>query len=337
MAEGKQNSKLSQHDPNFDFVRATAPRGRPPKNLKKKGTNVHSSVAGISVHNALMKLEPPSKDALPGSKELPWLRLTEWEMMNLRKRMKKNAKWRPSQDMIKVELINAGRGPQNYWTAKAEASARGSVFIDEDNIASRTPDKPLTLGEISLTGNGDLTPEPRPRNRGMVLNEAKKRKREESKSASAASVSASVSASNPRTESSSFESESEQDGVVGEEDEFEQEQPIKPEPAYFTAMARALTSPFNKLVPAIQSGQEAQQRQQPNTSKTLTRGVQPKMEETMNLPISTHPDAGPAVGDTNLVMSRGRVSRGRGNARARVDHRASLSGIVGKLPPGRKP
>ena len=145
---------------------------------RKRGTNVHSSVAGISVHNALMNLAPPPSDALPGSKDAPWLRLTDWEMMNLRKRMKKNAKWRPSESMVKLELINAGRGPHNYWEAKQDAEARGLPFLDVDNIASSSADKPLAWGEVSLTAPSSS--EERPRNKGMVLNEAKKRKRAES-------------------------------------------------------------------------------------------------------------------------------------------------------------
>lgn len=145
---------------------------------RKRGTNVHSSVAGISVHNALMNLAPPPPDALPGSKDAPWLRLTDWEMMNLRKRMKKNAKWRPSESMVKLELINAGRGPHNYWEAKQDAEARGLPFQDVDNIAATHGDKPLAWGEVSLTAPSSS--EERPRNKGMVLNEAKKRKRAES-------------------------------------------------------------------------------------------------------------------------------------------------------------
>ena len=145
---------------------------------RKRGTNVHSSVAGISVHNALMNLAPPPPDALPGSKDAPWLRLTDWEMMNLRKRMKKNAKWRPSESMVKLELINAGRGPHNYWEAKQDAEARGLPFQDVDNIAVTHGDKPLAWGEVGLTAPSSS--EERPRNKGMVLNEAKKRKRAES-------------------------------------------------------------------------------------------------------------------------------------------------------------
>ncbi len=146
--------------------------------LKKIGTNVHSSMGGgVSVHNALMALEPPPPDAKPGSRHAPWLRLTDWEMMMLRKRMKKNAKWRPSESMVKVELIGFGRGPHNYWEAKKKAEAEGVEFIDVDNIAAADPDKPRAWGEVSLTAASSS--EDIPRNKGMALNEAKKRKRDE--------------------------------------------------------------------------------------------------------------------------------------------------------------
>lgn len=152
--------------------------GATPQKFKKLGTNVHSSLGGgVSVHNALMTLEPPPPDAKPGSKHAPWLRLTDWEMMMLRKRMKKNAKWRPSESMVKVELIGFGRGPHNYWEAKKKAEAEGVEFIDVDNIAAADPDKPRAWGEVGLTAPSSS--EDIPRNKGMALNEAKKRKRDE--------------------------------------------------------------------------------------------------------------------------------------------------------------
>ena len=140
-----------------------------------------------------MNLAPPPPDARPGSKDAPWLRLTDWEMMNLRKRMKKNAKWRPSESMVKLELMNAGRGPHNYWEAKRVAEDRGLPFLDVDNIANNQADKPLAWGEVSLTAPSSS--EEKPRNKGMVLNEAKKRKRAESSAYLGHSSSASTSSS----------------------------------------------------------------------------------------------------------------------------------------------
>ncbi|KAL8790306.1 MAG: hypothetical protein Q9213_000658 [Squamulea squamosa] len=172
-------------------VRPTAPvrirPPKPPKQPKQKmpraprvpgmvGTNVHSAVAGISTSNALSLLSPPPADAKPGSEHAPWMRLTEYEMAKLRKRMKKNAIWSPSETMIRRELADAGRGPENYRSAKAKSEATGEPFVDDDNLASRTPGQPLQPGEISA--DALAFEETLLSNRGMKLNEAKKIKRE---------------------------------------------------------------------------------------------------------------------------------------------------------------
>ena len=149
---------------------------RPPRVPGQIGTNVHSSVAGISTSNALSLLTPPPPDPKPGSKHAPWMRLTEWEMAKLRKRMKKNAIWTPSETMIRRELNIADRGPENYRKAMKLANERGEEFLDEDDIAHAEPGRPLLPGEISVDklGLGESALE----NRGMKLNEAKKQKRE---------------------------------------------------------------------------------------------------------------------------------------------------------------
>lgn len=147
---------------------------RPPRLPGQVGTNVHSAVAGISTSNALSLLSPPPLDAKPGSEHAPWMRLTEYEMAKLRKRMKKNAIWSPSETMIRRELADAGRGPENYRSAKANSEATGEPFIDDDNLANRPPGQPLQPGEISA----DSLLETSLSNRGMKLNEAKKMKRE---------------------------------------------------------------------------------------------------------------------------------------------------------------
>ena len=166
------------------------PRIRPPKPPKTSkdrtprpprppgtGTNVHSSVAGISTSNALSMLPKPPADARLGSEHAPWMRLTEYEMALLRKRMKKNAIWTPSETMIRRELADAGRGPDNYRKKKAEADEGGEEFIDVDNIATTAPGKPLAPGEISADALGLASTNLS--NRGMKLNEAKKQKREQ--------------------------------------------------------------------------------------------------------------------------------------------------------------
>ena len=149
---------------------------RAPRPPGAMGTNVHSAVAGISTSNALSLLTPPPEVIILGSKHAPWMRLTEWEMAKLRKRMKKNAIWTPSETMIRRELSEQGRGPDNYRAAKAKAAAIGEEFIDEDNIAGKLPGQPLVPGELSSEGIG--LEDTSLSNRGMKLNEAKKLKRE---------------------------------------------------------------------------------------------------------------------------------------------------------------
>lgn len=77
---------------------------------------------------------PPPEDAAIGSKWKPWTHLTEYEMYNIRKRMKKNLNWVPSDVMIRRELAESGRGWENYWRAKALAANEGTDFIDLDGI-----------------------------------------------------------------------------------------------------------------------------------------------------------------------------------------------------------
>ena len=162
-------------------------RIRPPGVM---GTNVHSAVAGISTSNALALLKPPPPDAVPGSEHAPWLKLTPWEMAKLRKRMKKNAVWNPSETMIRRELSQLARGPENYHIAKAKARAAGEAFVDSANIAGsdfRIDTQNLAEGEIGVESLG--TDEIKLSNRGMKLNEAKKLKKEsQAKEAAAAAA-----------------------------------------------------------------------------------------------------------------------------------------------------
>lgn len=147
---------------------------RQPRIPGNVGTNIHSAVAGISTTNALSLLSPPPPNIKPGSHYAPWMRLTEYEMATLRKRMKKNAIWFPSETVIRRELADAGRGPENYRRAKASSEALGEPFLDMDNLASQPPGLRLKPGEISA----DSLVENSTSNRGMKLNEAKRLKRE---------------------------------------------------------------------------------------------------------------------------------------------------------------
>ena len=144
---------------------------RPPRPPGVMGTNVHSTVAGISTSNALMLLDPPPPDAEMGSEHAPWMRLTEWEMAKLRKRMKKNAIWAPSDTMIRRELADAGRGPEAYYQAKSQAEEKGEEFIDFDDLMNRDPAEPLRPGEIPLGARG------KSHHKGMTWNLHRRKKR----------------------------------------------------------------------------------------------------------------------------------------------------------------
>lgn len=80
------------------------------------------------------KPTPPPDDAELGGKHRPWIRLTEWEMYKLRKKMKKNHTWDPSDVMIQRTLETKGRGWENYYASKTEAQKSGIRFVDVDNI-----------------------------------------------------------------------------------------------------------------------------------------------------------------------------------------------------------
>ncbi|KAB8343230.1 hypothetical protein FH972_022820 [Carpinus fangiana] len=145
------------------------PKVRPPGVM---GTNVHSTVAGISVSNAMASLTPPPPDALPGSEWQPWLTLTEWELNLLRRRMKKNANWKPSDTMTRRELKDRNRGPEAFARAKAEAEARGEAVLNEPaHKFSNRADEMAPVDPSILSHGDDLL------NVGMKLNEQKKLKR----------------------------------------------------------------------------------------------------------------------------------------------------------------
>jgi len=117
---------------------------------------------------------PP--DAKPGSKFAPWFKLTEYEMAVLRKQMKKNAIWSPSDTMIRRELQKKGRGRENYEREKTRTESTGEPLLDEE-AGDRTNKKgPLAPGEISSDTWGKE--DSQLVNRGMKLNEAKKLKKE---------------------------------------------------------------------------------------------------------------------------------------------------------------
>lgn len=162
------------------------PRG--PRLAGQPGTNAHSAVAGISTSNALLALNAPPEEAPNGSKWLPWMKLTEWEMARLRKRMKKNAIWVPSGTMVRRELKNLGRGVSGKEAARARAESGGEPFVDESSdkdptrviingndtahVAALLENEHFVIEDAGDDADQELI------NRGMRLNEAKKLKRQ---------------------------------------------------------------------------------------------------------------------------------------------------------------
>ncbi|KAB8073010.1 hypothetical protein BDV29DRAFT_176326 [Aspergillus leporis] len=167
--------------PSESPAESTNAQGRKEKQGRRSraslGAHPHGGVANISTSNALAMLKPPPEDAKPGSEDMPWLRLTEWEMTKLRKKMKKNAVWQPSEVMIHRELALRGRGWEAYRAAKAEAEANNTEFVDCDDIMNNyIPGKLTKRSEATKDTEGTF--ETKLSNRGMKLNEAKKLKRE---------------------------------------------------------------------------------------------------------------------------------------------------------------
>lgn len=120
------------------------------------GTNVHSSVAGISTSNALAQLVPPPPDARPGSKWAPWLKLTEWEMAVLRKAMKKNAVWTPSLTMVNRELEKKHRTQADYDREKARCEETGEEMLDEEPESLQDL---IASTDAGQTGSGGPAPD----------------------------------------------------------------------------------------------------------------------------------------------------------------------------------
>ena len=162
------------------------------------------------------ELKPPPPDAVAGSEDAPWLKLTPWEMAKLRKRMKKNAVWCPSETMIRRELAELGRGPEAYHAAKVRAEESGAPFVDSANIAgtgSSPGKRVLAEGEISADSLG--RDEMKLSNRGMKLNEAKKLKKEIMQKEAAAQAAAEAEPGYPPREDESAEQGA--DGIVAKQ------------------------------------------------------------------------------------------------------------------------
>lgn len=135
--------------------------------------------AGLSTSAAMAQLAPPPENAVIGSSDAPWGQLTPYELARLRKRMKKNAAWTPSDTMVARELSALGRGVEAFKAAKQKAEEEGRVFEGKMPVPTLDPDtgeKRMPLGALTLEAL--TSDEKNLSNRGMKLNEAKKLKRE---------------------------------------------------------------------------------------------------------------------------------------------------------------
>ncbi|KAF4511362.1 hypothetical protein G6O67_003168 [Ophiocordyceps sinensis] len=152
-----------------------------PKSANRPPRPQYSSAAMTAAvaANAAALLNPPPENAVVGSTDAPWLQLTLYELAKLRKRMKKNATWTPSDTMVARELKTLGRGPDEYREAKRKAEEQGKAFnpaMPSPVIDDESGTRQLPAGALSADS---LAAEEHPTsNRGMKLNEAKKLKRE---------------------------------------------------------------------------------------------------------------------------------------------------------------
>ncbi|RGP78106.1 inhibitor of growth 1, partial [Fusarium longipes] len=150
-----------------------------PSRLARPVTYATPALSEAAAANNAALLQPPPDDAVVGSPDAPWLQLTQYELAKLRKRMKKNATWTPSETMIARELKALGRGPDAYHEAKKDAKEKGERFepvVPQPIVDTKSGEKQLPAGALSpdtLSAEEVATS-----NRGMKLNEAKKLKRE---------------------------------------------------------------------------------------------------------------------------------------------------------------
>ena len=154
-------------------ITGKTPKPRPSALAGGSGTPV------ISTSAALAQLQPPPENAVIGSPDAPWGQLTPFELAALRKRMKKNSNWAPSDTMVARELKMLGRGVDAYRAAKQKAEDEGKPFEGQMPIPVLDPEtgtQRMPLG--ALTFDALASDEKSLSNRGMKLNEAKKLKRE---------------------------------------------------------------------------------------------------------------------------------------------------------------
>lgn len=123
-------------------------------------------------------LKPPPEGTVPGSDDAPWLQLTQWELSKLRKRMKKNSAWIPSDTMINRELKQLGRGYGGWATAKKKAEEEGLPFeptLPRPVVDDTTGSAHLPMGAVTL--DSAIKAEDRSsKSRSRELNKAKNKK-----------------------------------------------------------------------------------------------------------------------------------------------------------------
>ncbi|KAL2213251.1 hypothetical protein CC79DRAFT_1362067 [Sarocladium strictum] len=161
--------------PRIKLVTHKSPKPR----ASRPVTFTDAALSAAAAANAAALLNPPPENAVIGSADAPWLQLTQYELAKLRKRMKKNATWTPSETMIARELKTLCRGPDAYREAKKKAEEEGQVFepkipapvVDNESGAQHLPAGAISVDSLA---NDDVPTS----NRGMKLNEAKKLKRE---------------------------------------------------------------------------------------------------------------------------------------------------------------
>ncbi|KAL2255369.1 hypothetical protein VTK26DRAFT_3508 [Humicola hyalothermophila] len=165
-------------------IKVVKSAGRPPKpgRTPRARTSVpppNLPGPGLSTSAVMAQLAPPPENAVIGGPDAPWGQLTPYELARLRKRMKKNAAWTPSDTMVARELSLLGRGIEAFKAAKQKAEEEGRSFEGKMPTPTLDPDtgeKRMPLGALTLEALA--SDEKNLSNRGMKLNEAKKLKRE---------------------------------------------------------------------------------------------------------------------------------------------------------------
>ncbi|KAK4137268.1 hypothetical protein BT67DRAFT_414406 [Trichocladium antarcticum] len=181
MREGSSNRLTPGPQARIKVVKAG---GRTPK--PGRAPRPRSSVAppntaggGLSTSAMMAQLAPPPENAVVGTPDAPWGQLTPYELARLRKRMKKNAAWTPSDTMVARELSILSRGVEAFKVAKQRAEEEGRVFdgkMPTPTVDPVTGETLMPLGALTLEALA--SDERNLSNRGMKLNEAKKLKRE---------------------------------------------------------------------------------------------------------------------------------------------------------------